>query len=39
LHDRYEFDDEQQLQMFQVSLAEQLSERGWLLRPSTWRAA
>jgi hypothetical protein len=27
----YEFDDEQQLQYFQMKLAEQLCERGWLL--------
>jgi hypothetical protein len=29
--DRYDFDRERDLQSFQMTLAEQLSERGWLL--------
>jgi hypothetical protein len=32
--DRYHFASEQDLQTFQMALAEQLSERGWLLCPS-----
>ncbi|HEU4689257.1 MAG TPA: hypothetical protein VFS23_12875 [Vicinamibacterales bacterium] len=30
-HDRYHFDCERDLQSFQMTLAEQLTERGWLL--------
>jgi hypothetical protein len=33
--DRYHFDSEQDLQSFQMTLAEHLSERGWLLCAST----
>ena len=32
---RYRFKDEQQVQTFQVALAEHLTERGWLLCLST----
>jgi hypothetical protein len=35
VRDRYHFDSEQDLQTFQMTLAEQLSERGWLLCAST----
>jgi hypothetical protein len=33
--DQYHFDSEQDWQDFQMTLAEQLSERGWLLCAST----
>jgi hypothetical protein len=33
---RYHFDNEQQLETFQMALAEQLTERGWLLCLSNW---
>jgi hypothetical protein len=33
--DQYRFDSEQDLQSFQMMLAEQLSERGWLLCASS----
>jgi hypothetical protein len=33
--DQYRFDSEQDLQSFQMTLAEQLSERGWLLCASS----
>jgi hypothetical protein len=34
---RYRFENEHQLETFQVALAEQLTERGWLLSLSTSR--
>jgi hypothetical protein len=33
--DRYQFDSQQDLQTFQMALAETLSEQGWLLCTST----